>query len=132
MPKVSSYKCYISRLIYPLSGNTLSKYKVPCHVKHGTPISIMILQLFIQLISFLYTNQTRLHGIICSVNLKAYFKKKEKRGSSYYHILKQSPQVVSAKEGKTKLKHIKSSSRTSKIITIRRDQPEDQLKDQPN
>ena len=53
-------------------------------------------------------------------NVHDYFKKKERGGSSHHHILIQSPQVVCAKEGKTKPKHIKSRRRSSKISTIKK------------
>ena len=65
-------------------------------------------------------------------NVHDYFKKKERGGSSHHHILIQSPQVVCAKEGKTKPKHIKSRSRTSKIRRIWKPPPKDQLQSPEN
>ena len=134
MPKVAIYNCYISRLIYPLSGNTPSKYKVPCHVKHCTILhsdfnddtSIVLNATFF----LVYESQVYTSSFVLQ-NVHDYFKKKERGGSSHHHILIQSPQVVCAKQGKTKPKHIKSRSRTSKIRRIWTPPPKGQPEDQP-
>ena len=52
------------------------------------------------------------HQLFCII--REYFKRKERDGSLLHHMLIQSPQVVSAKEENTKLKHIKAAAEVVK------------------
>ena len=124
MPKVSSYKFYISRLIYPLSGNTLLKYKVHSHVKycailhsdfnHDTSV-VLIVYFFLVYESYTFTR----HHLICKT-LTRDSKRKKAVALRTTTCWNRALRLWWLKKGKTKRKSIKSRKKTSKISTIRK------------